>query len=171
MTTFRRRSHQPDPVAKPLPSVQSGFDEKLVIATIYDHVGNATTRELSRELGVSNSTLARWMKEFPAINSAVREMRSYVDDAVESSLAKRAIGYEVTETSTSDGPKGVTTTEKNVHIAPDVGAAKFWLSNRRRESWADRQVVEIEGGLKVAIAHAAELLELDPSEWKDVTDA
>lgn len=171
MTMLRRRSHQSEPAAKPLPSVQSGFDEKLIIDTIYDHAGNATTRELSRELGVSSSTLVRWMKEFPAINSAVREMRSYVDDAVESSLAKRAIGYSVVETTIKEDDESIVTTTKDVHIAPDVGAAKFWLSNRRREDWADRQVVEIEGGLKVAIAHAAELLELDPGEWKDVTDA
>jgi hypothetical protein len=52
-----------------------------------------------------------------------------------------------------------------------VGAAKFWLANRRRDKWAERQVIEVEGGLKVALLHAAEVLNLDAGEWKDVTDA
>lgn len=166
MTMNRRRHQRPAPTTP-----ASSFDEELVVNTIFNHGGNATARELARELGISASTLSKWMKEYPAINSAVREMRSYVDDAIESALAKRAMGYDVDYEEVIDGPKGTTTKTGTTHIPPDVGAAKFWLTNRRRDRWADRQVVEIEGGLKTALQHAAEVLNLDVAEWKDVTDA
>lgn len=166
MSRTRRTSHQTN--------LSTTFDEAEVVTTIYNHTGSATARELARELGVSPGTLAAWMRDFPAVKAAVTEMRHLADDAVESSLYKRAVGYEYLETSTSettggkDGSK-TTETEKTVHVAPDVGAAKFWLSNRRRERWSERQVIEIEGGLKQALDHAAQVLELDMSQWKDVT--
>lgn len=165
----RRKSHQPD--TKPLTPVHSGFDEQLVINTIFDHAGNATTRELSRELGVSASTLVRWMKEFPAINSAVREMRSYVDDGIESALAKRAKGYTAYETITKTEDDSTTVTEKEIHIAPDVGAAKFWLTNRRPDQWADKQTVEVSGNLQHILSHLDEVFDLAATEYKDETDA
>ncbi len=161
--TTRRRSHQP-------PST-SGPDVTQIVNTVFNHSGNATARELAADLGVSANTLNRWMKEYPEVDAAVREMRSYVDDAIESALAKRAQGYSVPYEEISDGPKGTTTKTGHTHIPADVGAAKFWLANRRRDKWAERQVIEVEGGLKVALLHAAEALNLDAGEWKDVTDA
>jgi hypothetical protein len=162
MTKLTKAKHKEPP----------GIDVPEIVNTIFDHAGNATLRELGVQLGVSAATVQRWMKEYPEIDAAVREMRSYVDDAIESALAKRAKGYNVTEITTKvEDDNSTTVTTKDVHIAPDVGAAKFWLSNRRRDKWADRQVIEVEGGLKVALAHAAEALNLDPSQWKDVTDA
>jgi hypothetical protein len=158
-TTYRRKGQ---------PTI---YDEATVLATLYSHTGAATARELSVELGISTGTFAQWQRQYPAFKAAVAEVRSYVDDAVESALAKRARGFDYLEISTSTGPKGTTVTEKEVFVPPDVGAAKFWLTNRRREAWTERKTVEIEGGLKAALDRVAEVLDLDLSDWEDVTDA
>jgi hypothetical protein len=153
----------------------SSFDLEFVLRTVYEHKGSATARELSRALGVSTATLSGWMREHPEVEAAVREVRSFADDAVESALFKRAIGYELdvvekTETTTAKGTFSSTKTRVD-HIPPDVGAAKFWLANRRRGKWADRKVVEVEASLTAILDHVAEVLDLDPSEWGEADAA
>lgn len=152
----------------------TGIDVPEIVNTIFDHAGNATLRELGVQLGVSAATVQRWMKEYPEIDAAVREMRSYVDDGIESALAKRAKGYNVPyeETTTKDeGDKTVTTVKTGeTHIPPDVGAAKFWLSNRRRDVWSDRQEIVVTGNLKHILDHLDEIVDLPATEYKDLTD-
>ena len=145
------------------------IDVQEIVLTIFDHSGNATTRELAADLGIRPSTLETWMRKHPEIRSAVREMRSYVDDSIESALAKRAKGYNVTETTTKVEDDGATTvTTKDVHIPPDVAASKFWLSNRRRDKWTDRQVVEVTGNLQHILAHLDDTFDLTEDDWKEL---
>lgn len=67
------------------------------------------------------------------------------DAKVEKMLYKRALGYDVEETErivdvNPDGsvkPVRVKTTKK--HIAPDTMAQMYWLNNRRRGEWGQRQ--------------------------------
>jgi len=147
------------------------YDEDVCLHALHDHTGAATHRELADALGVSGSTLIKWMGQYPALKAAVAEAKSRVDDRVVSALAKRAQGYSVPYEEITDGPKGVTTKTGETHIPPDVGAAKFWLTNRRRDEWSERKVVEVDGTLQQAILNAAAVLDLDVSAWEDVTDA
>lgn len=79
-----------------------------------------------------------------------------MDAQVENALLKRALGYSYTETITDfelsdeldeDGnPKKKI---KNVRmikkeVAPDVGAAAFWLKNRRPDRWRDKREEQVQ---------------------------
>ena len=71
-------------------------------------------------LGVSNSTLRRYRKQYPELEMLFKQRSALCDDLVEAALLKRATGYE-----DSNGKE----------IAPDVRAALFWLQNRRPKRW------------------------------------
>lgn len=147
------------------------YDEDMCLNVLHDHAGAATNRELADALGVSGPTLVKWVSQYPALKAAVAEAKARVDDQIVSALAKRAQGYSVPYEETVDGPKGLTTKSGETHIPADVGAAKFWLTNRRRDEWSERKVVEVDGTLQQAILSAAEVLDLDMSEWEDVSNA
>lgn len=149
----------------------SWYDEDAALVILRDHTGSATNRELADALGVSGPTLVKWMTQYPTLKAAVMDAKSRVDDSIVSALAKRAQGYSVPYEEITDGPKGTTTKVGETHIPPDTGAAKFWLTNRRRDDWSDRKIVEVDSTLQQVLASAAEVLDLDLSQWEDVTDA
>lgn len=73
-------------------------------------------------------------------------VRKMTDAAVENALRKRALGYtiEIAEQKvTKDGD--VVDLKKDVHIPSDTPAAVFWLKNRNREEWSDKQQIEVTG--------------------------
>lgn len=79
---------------------------------------------------------------------------------MENALLKRALGYSYTETITDfelidtgkkdeDGKPIMEKKIKNVRsvkkeVAPDVGAAAFWLKNRRPDRWRDKREEQIQ---------------------------
>lgn len=108
-------------------------------------------------MGVSSTTYYRWHREHERIREAIKKGKAPVDQEVENALLKRAKGYEYTETVTEyclsetekDGDgnpkkiiKSVRVTKK--HMAPDVGAAAFWLKNRRPDRWREKREEQIQ---------------------------
>ena len=108
-------------------------------------------------MGVSSSTFYSWHGRFPEILEALKKGKAPVDTQVENALLKRALGYDYTETVTEfaisetekdeDGKpkkivKAVRMTKK--HMAPDVGAAAFWLKNRRPDRWREKREEQIQ---------------------------
>ena len=71
-------------------------------------------------LGVSDSTLRRYRKQYPELDMLFKQRKALCDDLVEAALLKRATGYE---------------DNNGKEIAPDVRAALFWLQNRRPKRW------------------------------------
>ena len=54
-------------------------------------------------------------------------------------MYQRAVGYEVkTEKIFKDGDGSIIRVETTEHIPPDVTAQIFWLKNRRRDKWSER---------------------------------
>lgn len=107
-------------------------------------------------MGISCSTYYAWQRQFPQISQAIKKGKAPVDAQVENALLKRALGYSYTETITDfelsdeldeDGnPKKKI---KNVRmikkeVAPDVGAAAFWLKNRRPDRWRDKREEQVQ---------------------------
>lgn len=132
------------------------------IAGLLGQLGR-TDKEISAELGISEVTLNAWKKEHPEFLKSLKKGKDHIDDQVESSLLRRALGYSFTETkrylrplyaSNGDpviGPDGKQqkgaireeVTEKSV--VPDVTAQIFWLKNRRSDRWRDKHDVEQTG--------------------------
>lgn len=108
-------------------------------------------------MGISSTTYYRWLNEYEQIREAIKKGKAPVDQEVENALLKRAKGYDYIETVTDyylsetekdeDGNpkkiiKNIRMTKK--HVAPDVGAAAFWLKNRRPDRWREKREEQIQ---------------------------
>lgn len=103
-----------------------------------------TDEQLAAKMGITTSTLYAWKNKYPDISEALKRGKEVVDIEVENALLKRAKGYEYLEEKVEieELPGGVIKSRKVVQtikqVAPDVGAAAFWLKNRRPDVWRDR---------------------------------
>ena len=102
-------------------------------------------KDMCKLLGVSVSTFSKHKAEKQELMEALKTNKAIADINVENSLYKRANGYEseevVQEIKTDASGKiifkHVKKTKKTV--APDTTAQIFWLKNRKRIKWRDRQ--------------------------------
>lgn len=72
----------------------------------------ARDRDVSQRLGIAESTLNEYKKQFPEFSECLKSTRAYVDGKVENALLQRA-------------------------LAGDTTAQIFWLKNRRPKEWRD----------------------------------
>lgn len=84
--------------------------------------------ELANNIGVSRSTLSRWVDQVPPIADAVSQGRALSIQVIENYLFRSATGdvYEETETVNPDGSKII----KRRKMPPSVSAQIFYLKNR-----------------------------------------
>jgi transcriptional regulator with XRE-family HTH domain len=97
-----------------------------------------TDEQISKNIGISRSTLSEWKLRFSDISDALKKSKEIADYEVENALHRRATGYEYLEEKVEIQGKRRTVTQTLKHISPDVGAAAFWLKNRRPDKWRDR---------------------------------
>lgn len=109
------------------------------LTEVADWVRNgASDREVAARLGIAESTLNEYKKQFSEFSECLKNTRAYVDGQVENALLKRALGYSYEETT-----KEIDTTGKKIiktitkHVSPDTTAMIFWLKNRRPTEWRD----------------------------------
>lgn len=109
-----------------------------------------TVKEIADEIGVAKSTLCKWVSENPDLSDALNEGRDIADSVVEESLYRLACGHTVQTKKTivsagKDGdqkPARIEIVEQEV--SPNATACIFWLKNRKRMHWTDRQEVQLE---------------------------
>lgn len=112
-------------------------------------IKGATDQEIADAFGISRRTLIRWRQKYDTLGKAIEEGKHIADSKVEKSLYLRATGYEVEDTERTvdidkDGnPKPVRIKTINKHVAPDTMAIMYWLNNRDRKNWVNRQEVEV----------------------------
>lgn len=103
-----------------------------------------TDEQIAHNCGINVATLYDWKKRYPEISEALKRGKEVVDIEVENALLKRAKGYEYLEEKVEieEDHRGKIKSRKVVQVmkqvAPDVGAAAFWLKNRRPDVWRDR---------------------------------
>jgi transcriptional regulator with XRE-family HTH domain len=99
-----------------------------------------TDEQIAQKIGIARSTLSEWKNEYPDISDALKKGKETVDAKVENALLKRALGYEYTEVRIKK-EKGVEVekTEITKEVVPDTTAQIFWLKNRRKEKWREKQ--------------------------------
>lgn len=116
-------------------------------------IKGATNEEIAQAFGISTRTFIRWRQEHESLDKAVTEGKDIADSKVEKSLYQRAIGYKVTDTEKivdldlqtgEQKSMRAKTVEKN--IVPDTMAIMYWLNNRRRTQWSQRQEVALSAG-------------------------
>lgn len=100
-------------------------------------LGGSTDEEIADELGVDVRTLYRWRARHPEFRQALQWGKENCDERVERGLYARAVGYtyDAVKIMQHDGAPIIVAHKE--HMAPDVGAAKLWLTNRKAQDWRD----------------------------------
>lgn len=113
----------------------------------------ATDIEIADFFKVDVRTIYNWKHSEPEFFQALILGKEAVDDRVERSLYQRAIGYEQEEVKIfmPAGAESPVYAPFRAKIAADVGAAKLWLTNRRGETWREKNETEHTGNLTVNI--------------------
>lgn len=104
-----------------------------------------TDEELARFFKVKVRTLYRWKLLHPEFCQAIKTGAEPADERVERSLYNRAVGYTFDSEKIFNNSGAVVRAKTREHVPPDVGAAIFWLKNRRKERWKDKTEQELTG--------------------------
>lgn len=107
----------------------------------------ATDKELADFFGVCEATINNWKIDYPVFLESLKAGKSQADAEVAEKLFRRALGYS------HDAVKIVAdakTKEEHIvhyteHYAPDTTACIFWLKNRQKDKWRDKQETELTG--------------------------
>ncbi len=121
----------------------SDYEEQFAEQAKKLSVLGATDQEIADFFEVDVRTIYRWKHTHPDFCQALIDGKSACDDRVERSLYQRAIGYEQEEVKIFM-PSGATEpvyAPYRAKVAADVSAAKLWLTNRRGETWREKQLV------------------------------
>ncbi len=118
----------------------------------------ATDSEIADFFGVSTRTIHRWKIDHDAFCHALKAGKDIADERVVRSLYQMATGFTFIEqqafkikTVKYRAGKRLMETEEVQTVdverfqPPDKVAAIFWLKNRRKEDWRDKQEVEHSG--------------------------
>lgn len=126
----------------------------------------ATDQELADFFEVDVRTIYRWKHDHDDFCQALKAGKDVADERVERSLYQRAIGYEQDEVKIfmpGGAPEPVYAPFR-AKIAPDVTAAIFWLKNRRKDEWRDKQDHQISGDPENPVVHRIERVIVRPSD-------
>jgi len=93
-----------------------------------------TQTTIHKKLGISETTWYAFKKKYPALEDAIVKGKQNLAEHIESSLYKKCMGYEVTETKTVTG-KDTRTEKITKHIPPSDTAIIFTLCNMLPEKW------------------------------------
>lgn len=99
-----------------------------------------TDTDIANNIGISRTTLWKWKKQYPEFEKALAHGKDVADIKVENSLYHLATGYTVTDVKIDKEGNQV---KVKKHIPPNLGAAIFWLKNRRPDRWRDKQDINM----------------------------
>jgi transposase-like protein len=108
----------------------------------------ATDKELADFFNVSETTINNWKKKHQDFSLALKKGKTLADAEVADRLYQRAMGFE----HDSEEIKLMYDKETNQQVVervpirkiypPDTVAAIFWLKNRQKDKWRDKQEIE-----------------------------
>lgn len=109
--------------------------------------GGFTDEMLADFFDVHVSTIYRWMAEHKKFCEAVKVAKEVADQRVERSLYQRALGYTTPAVKIfmPAGAKEPVYATFRENVQPSDTAIIFWLKNRKKDTWRDRQDHEHSG--------------------------
>lgn len=114
----------------------------------------ATDKEIADFFEVDESTINRWKLEYSEFCESIKKGKTLADANVADRLYQRAMGYThdavkifpsggETEDKEGNKVKGPLIVPYQEHYPPDTVAAIFWLKNRQKDKWRDKQEVDV----------------------------
>lgn len=120
----------------------------------------ATDAEIADFLGIVESTLNEWKKQYPEFSESIKRGKSISDSNVADRLYQRAMGFEhdseeikVVSIGKNEGSQIERVPIRKIY-PPDPTAAIFWLKNRRPKEWRDKQEIDINQVPEIVIKHS-----------------
>lgn len=104
-----------------------------------------TDEELAAFFEVAVSTIYEWKNAHPEFSEAIKNGKEFADADIANNLFNRAMGYTTKEKREEKTAEGFKEVEAEKHIPGDVTAMIFWLKNRQRNKWRDKQDHEVTG--------------------------
>ncbi|ELC6654324.1 terminase [Salmonella enterica] len=100
-----------------------------------------TDAELADFFEVSEATINNWKLDHPEFLESIKKGKAVADGDVASNLYHRAMGYTAKEKREEKTAEGFKEVDAEKHIPGDVTAMIFWLKNRQKEKWREKQDV------------------------------
>lgn len=136
-------------------------EEKLLLLTNWARKG-LTDEDISKNIGISRSTLSEWKKRYSDISAALNTGAREADAVVENSLFEQTIGKVVTlkrpqklrEKTYDEQGKLVSESERvemvdfQEYVPANVTATIFWLKNRLPDLWRDKISADLGGKIE-----------------------
>lgn len=113
-----------------------------MIEVLYSY--GLTDAMIANALGVRENTIENWKKD-EAFLAALKKGKEVSDQRVEKALYDRATGYDTVETDIRVVNGAIVKTDLIKHFPPDPTSMIFWLKNRKRDQWRDKQEVGLSG--------------------------
>lgn len=106
-----------------------------------------TDDQLADFFEVAVSTIQKWKLDHPEFSDSIKKGKAIADGDVVDSLYQRAMGYEHPEDDIRAVEGKIVITPTTKHYPPDTTAAIFWLKNRQKAQWRDKQEIEQTGSI------------------------
>lgn len=97
-----------------------------------------TDVQLAQFYGVCERTINYW-KDNRLFMSAMKRGKDHADEQVEDALYRRALGYSHPEEKIFCHEGEIIRALTNRQYPPDTTACIFWLKNRKKETWRDKE--------------------------------
>lgn len=115
----------------------------------------ATDAQLAEFFDVDESTINNWKVDYPIFLESIKKGKEQADAEVAQKLFHRATGYEHKAVKiVADAKTGKEHVVPYVeHYPPDTTAAIFWLKNRQKDNWREKNEVEHSGNVTVELVN------------------
>lgn len=136
-------------------AVQSKYDPAYaVLAERLCRTVHATDQQLADILDVSVATIGAWKNAHPEFMEALTRGKADADAEVRAALFKRATGYTYKRQRICQNKDVAWIEEHDEHVPAETTAAIFWLCNRDKANWQQRQTTSHEVIKPITLAYA-----------------
>ena len=118
----------------------------------------ATDADLADFFEVTIRTIENWRSQNEDFFRSIKEAKEAANDRVERSLYQKAIGYSHDAVKIFQHQGEVIEAPYREHYPPDSTAAIFWLKNRRKDDWRDKQEHEHSGKIEKDVSPGTDAL-------------
>lgn len=113
-----------------------------------------TYEEIGDVIGISRQTINWWVQTNPNLKADVNMARALCDEIVEAALFQSAVGFSHEEEKIFCTKGGrIVRAKTRKQYQPSVDAAKFWLTNRKPETWSHKERPPADSTVTVNLAY------------------